>query len=55
LGAVNVPHAWQAVAASGSGIGINGSALAASAMALTGAELYRSPETIAAVKVERDN
>lgn len=45
-------HSWQAVAASGSSYGQKGTAVAAKALALTAAELFRSPEVIAAAKAE---
>ncbi|MEH3106872.1 MAG: amidohydrolase [Sphingomonas fennica] len=47
-------HSWQAVAASGTSTGVKGAMVAAKAMALTGAELFRSPEVIAAAKQELD-
>ena len=54
--AVYVPgtpaHSWQAVAASGSSYGAKGGVVAAKTLALTTAELFRSPETIAAAKAE---
>jgi len=45
-------HSWQAVAASGSSIGLKGGLQAAKAMALTAADLFRSPKTLAAAKAE---
>lgn len=45
-------HSWQAVAASGSSRGMKGGVVAAKAMALTAAELFLSPESIAAAKAE---
>lgn len=45
-------HSWQAVAASGFSYGIKGGVVAAKTMALTAAELFRSPELIAAAKAE---
>jgi aminobenzoyl-glutamate utilization protein B len=45
-------HSWQAVAASGSSIGVKGAVQAAKAMALTAAQLLREPETIAMAKAE---
>ena len=45
-------HSWQAVAASGSSYGMKGGVVAAKTMALTAAELFRSPELIAAAKAE---
>ncbi|EQA98686.1 hypothetical protein L288_20270 [Sphingobium quisquiliarum P25] len=48
------PHSWQAASASGTSIGVKGALLAAETLALTGAELFRSPEEIAAAKAEFD-
>ena len=45
-------HSWQAVAAGGMSIGFKGMMVAAKTMALTGAELFSSPGTIAAAKTE---
>lgn len=45
-------HSWQAVAASGSSIGAKGGVVAAKAIALTAAELFQSPDTLAAAKAE---
>ena len=45
-------HSWQNVAAAGSSIGVKGAVLAAKTLALTAADLFRSPETIAAAKQE---
>jgi len=45
-------HSWQAVAASGMSIGAKGGVVAAKTIALTGAELFRSPATLAAAKAE---
>lgn len=45
-------HSWQAVAASGMSIGAKGGVVAAKTIALTGAELFRSPQTLAAAKAE---
>ncbi|MGA0605986.1 amidohydrolase [Phenylobacterium sp. VNQ135] len=45
-------HSWQAVAASGSSLGVKGAVVAAKTLALTAADLFRSPETIAAAKLE---
>lgn len=45
-------HSWQAVAASGSSYGLKGTTVAAKTLALTTAELFRSPEVIAAAKAE---
>lgn len=54
--AVYVPgtpgHSWQAVAASGSTYGAKGGVVAAKTLALTTAELFRSPEVLAAAKAE---
>lgn len=46
------PHSWQAVAASGSSIGVKGTVLAAKVLALTGADLFRNPDKITAAKEE---
>ncbi|MFD1786719.1 amidohydrolase [Sphingomonas floccifaciens] len=45
-------HSWQAVAASGMSIGAKGGVVAAKTLALTAADLFRSPETLAAAKAE---
>jgi aminobenzoyl-glutamate utilization protein B len=45
-------HSWQATAADGMGIGIKGAVVAAKTLALTVAQLYQSPESIAAAKAE---
>lgn len=45
-------HSWQAVAASGSSYGMKGGVVAAKTLALTTAELFRSPDVIAAAKAE---
>lgn len=45
-------HSWQAVAASGATIGLKGTAVAASALALSAADLLRSPDILAAAKTE---
>ena len=45
-------HSWQNVAAAGSSIGTKGAVLAAKTLALTAADLFRSPDTIAAAKQE---
>jgi len=45
-------HSWQAASASGTSIGIKGAILAAKILALSGAELFRSPDRIAAAKAE---
>jgi aminobenzoyl-glutamate utilization protein B len=45
-------HSWQAVAASGTSIGVKGAVVAAKALALTAAELFQSPDTLAAARAE---
>lgn len=45
-------HSWQAVAASGMSIGAKGGVVAAKTLALTAAELFRSPDVLAAAKAE---
>lgn len=45
-------HSWQAVAASGMSIGAKGGVVAAKTMALTAADLFRSPATLAAAREE---
>ena len=45
-------HSWQAVAASGMSIGSKGGLIAAKTIALTAADLFRYPATIAAAKAE---
>ena len=45
-------HSWQAVAASGMSIGAKGGVVAAKALALTAADLFRSPDVLAAAKAE---
>ena len=47
-------HSWQAVAASGTAIGLKGALVAAKTLALTAADLFRSPDTIAQAKAELD-
>jgi aminobenzoyl-glutamate utilization protein B len=47
-------HTWQAAAAGGTSIGIKAMVVAAKTLALTGAQLFVSPETIAAAKAEFD-
>jgi aminobenzoyl-glutamate utilization protein B len=47
-------HSWQAVAAGGTTIGYRGMMVAAKTIALTGADLFNSPTTIAAAKAELD-
>lgn len=45
-------HSWQNVVAAGSSIGLKGADLAARTLALTTAELFQSPDTIAAATAE---
>lgn len=45
-------HSWQAVAASGSSIGVQGAITAAKTLALTAAQLMQSPEVIAEARTE---
>ncbi|MHA6722466.1 amidohydrolase [Sphingomonas sp. RS2018] len=45
-------HSWQAVAASGMSIGAKGGVVAAKTIALTAAELFQSPKTLADAKSE---
>ncbi len=45
-------HSWQAVAASGMSIGAKGGVVAAKALALTAADLFRSPDVLAAARAE---
>jgi aminobenzoyl-glutamate utilization protein B len=45
-------HSWQNTAAAGSSIGVKGAVVAAKTLALTAAELFVSPETIAAATAE---
>ena len=47
-------HSWQAVAAGGMSIGTKGLMVAAKTIALTAAELFTSPATIAVAKAEFD-
>jgi len=47
-------HSWQATAAGGMSIGLKGMVVAAKTLALTVAQLYTSPELIAAAKAEFD-
>lgn len=47
-------HSWQAVAASGAPIGERGAVVAAKTLALAGADLFRSPETLTAARAEFD-
>jgi aminobenzoyl-glutamate utilization protein B len=48
------PHSWQAVATSGTSIGVKGAVTAAKTIALSAAELFQSPDTLAAAKAELD-
>jgi aminobenzoyl-glutamate utilization protein B len=45
-------HSWQAVAAGGMSIGAKGMLVAAKTVALTAAELFVNPGTVAAAKAE---
>jgi aminobenzoyl-glutamate utilization protein B len=45
-------HSWQAIAAGGTSIGTKGMLVAAKTLALTGAELFRSPALLAAARRE---
>ena len=45
-------HSWQAVAASGNSIGAKGGVVGAKTIALTAAELFRSPQVLAEAKAE---
>jgi len=45
-------HSWQATAADGMSIGVKGAVVAAKTLALTAAQLFQSPEAIAAAKAE---
>jgi len=47
-------HTWQATAAGGTSIGLKGTVVAAKTLALTAAQLYTSPDLIAAAKAEFD-
>jgi aminobenzoyl-glutamate utilization protein B len=47
-------HTWQAVAADGMSIGMKGMLLAAKTMALTGVDLFTSPDHIAQARAEFD-
>ncbi|OJU17080.1 MULTISPECIES: amidohydrolase [unclassified Sphingomonas] len=47
-----VPHSWQAAAASGTSIGVDGALIAAKTLALSGAELLVNPDTLRAAKEE---
>jgi len=46
------PHTWQAIAAGGTSIGTKGMMVAAKTLALSAADLFQQPETIAAAKEE---
>lgn len=46
------PHTWQAVAASGSSLGVKGAILAAKVLALTAVDLFSQPQSIDAAKAE---
>lgn len=46
------PHSWQAVAAGGMSIGDKGTVLAAETLAAAAAELFQSPDLLAAAKAE---
>ncbi|MEQ8514218.1 MAG: amidohydrolase, partial [Chromatocurvus sp.] len=46
------PHSWQAIAAGGTSIGTRGMLVAAKTLALTAAELYESPDALAAARDE---
>ncbi|MDF2640586.1 MAG: amidohydrolase [Novosphingobium lindaniclasticum] len=48
------PHSWQAVAASGNSVGTKGAEVAAKTLALSAAQLFQSPDTLAAAKKELD-
>jgi aminobenzoyl-glutamate utilization protein B len=48
------PHSWQATAAGGMSIGLKGMVVAAKTLALAVAQLYSSPDLIAAAKAEFD-
>lgn len=48
-------HSWQAVAAGGTTIGEKGMIVAAKTIALTAIELFNSPKTLAAAKIEFDS
>ena len=45
-----VPHTWQAAACAGMSIGQKGMLVAARSLAVTGADLFASPQLIAAAK-----
>jgi dienelactone hydrolase len=46
------PHSWQAAAASGTSIGVDGALVAAKTLALSGAQLLLDPASLAAAKAE---
>jgi aminobenzoyl-glutamate utilization protein B len=48
------PHSWQAVAMSGTSVGVKGAVTAAKTIALTAAQLFQSPDTLAQAKAELD-
>lgn len=45
-------HSWQSTSASGSSVGAKGAVVAAKTLAVTAAELFQSPDVIAAAKAE---
>ena len=45
-------HSWQSASASGTSIGAKGGVVAAKTIALTAAELFRSPDTLATARAE---
>jgi len=48
------PHSWQAVAASGTSVGVKGAVVAAKTLALTAAQLFQSPDVLAQAREELD-
>lgn len=48
-------HSWQNTAAAGSSVGIKGAMLAAKTLALTTADIFRTPDVIGAAKAELAN
>ena len=46
------PHSWQAIAGGATSIGMKGMLVAAKTLALTAAELYQSPDALAAAREE---
>ncbi|MET3438208.1 hypothetical protein [Sphingomonas sp. 1185] len=48
------PHSWQATAASGSPVGIKGADVAARTLALSVADLFNTPATLAVARAEPD-